>query len=102
MSDDTIVSAHAVSKSYSMGKRSVTVLRELSLDVARGEFVALRGASVAGKSTLLHLLGGLDTPDQGVIHFAGRNLAGVSGSELARLRNSKIGFVFQAYHLLPE
>src|SRR6185503_1574607 len=94
--DDPIVSAQAVSKSYSMGKRSLTVLRELSLHVARGEFIALRGASGAGKSTLLHLLGGLDTPDQGVIQFAGRNLAGVSGSDLARLRNSKIGFVFQA------
>src|ERR1051325_2646829 len=99
---DPLVSARAVSKSYSMGRRSLTVLRELSIDVGAGEFIALRGASGAGKSTLLHLLGGLDSPDRGEIQFAGRNLASVSASDLARLRNSKIGFVFQAYHLLPE
>src|SRR5262245_51347083 len=86
---EPLVSARGVSKSYAMGKRSLTVLRELNIDVARGEFVALRGASGAGKSTLLHLLGGLDTPDRGEIQFAGRNLAGVSQFELARLRNSK-------------
>ncbi len=99
---EPLVSARAVSKSYEMGKRSLSVLRELNFEVARGEFVALRGASGAGKSTLLHLLGGLDSPDQGEIWFAGQNLAGHSGSDLAHLRNSRIGFVFQAYHLLPE
>src|SRR6185436_11552206 len=85
-----------------MGKRSLTVLRDLSLDVMPGEFVALRGASGAGKSTLLHLLGGLDTPDEGEIWFAGQNLATFSPANLALLRNSRVGFVFQAYHLLPE
>jgi lipoprotein-releasing system ATP-binding protein len=99
---DALVSARAASKSYDMGKRSLTVLRDLSLDVMSGEFVALRGASGAGKSTLLHLLGGLDTPDKGEIWFAGKNLAGLSPAELAHLRNFKIGFIFQAYHLLPE
>ena len=85
-----------------MGKRSLTVLRAMDFSVARGEFVALRGASGAGKSTLLHLLGGLDAPDTGEIWFAGKNLSTLSANDLARLRNSKIGFVFQAYHLLPE
>lgn len=99
---EILVSARAVSKTYEMGKRSLAVLRELNFEVARGEFVALRGASGAGKSTLLHLLGGLDSPDAGEVHFAGQNLARLNGNDLARLRNSKIGFVFQAYHLLPE
>jgi ABC-type lipoprotein export system ATPase subunit len=99
---DALVSARAVSKTYEMGKRRLEVLRELNFSVARGEFIALRGASGAGKSTLLHLLGGLDLPDAGEIHFDGKNLAAFSANELAGLRNSKIGFVFQAFHLLPE
>jgi ABC-type lipoprotein export system ATPase subunit len=100
--NDPLVSAKAVTKSYAMGRRSLTVLRDLSFQVSRGGFVALRGASGAGKSTLLHLLGGLDAPDQGEIWFDGQNLARYPASDLAHLRNSKIGFVFQAYHLLPE
>ena len=99
---EPLVSARAASKTYSMGKRSLTVLREMNFSVMRGEFVALRGASGAGKSTLLHLLGGLDAPDTGEIWFAGKNLTTLSANELAALRNAKIGFVFQAYHLLPE
>jgi ABC-type lipoprotein export system ATPase subunit len=100
--NEPLTSAVSVSKSYAMGKRSLTVLRELNLTVLPGEFIALRGASGAGKSTLLHLLGGLDSPDQGEIWFAGRNLARLRGGDLAHLRNFKIGFVFQSYHLLPE
>ena len=99
---ELLVSAQSVSKTYAMGRRSLTVLRELSFNVARGEFVALRGASGAGKSTLLHLLGGLDSPDKGEIWFAGENLAKFSPSDLARLRRSRVGFVFQAFHLMPE
>jgi ABC-type lipoprotein export system ATPase subunit len=99
---EPLVSARTVSKTYSLGKRLLTVLRELDFSVARGEFIALRGASGAGKSTLLHLLGGLDSPDKGEIWFSGKNLTALSGAELAHLRNFKIGFVFQAYHLLPE
>jgi len=70
--------------------------------VARGEFLALRGASGAGKSTLLHLMGGLDAPSSGDILFAGQNLAGFSEGELTAFRSRRVGFVFQAYHLLPE
>ena len=99
---DALVSARAVSKTYDMGRRSLTVLREMNFSVSRGEFIARRGASGAGKSTLLHLLGGLDSPDAGEIWFAGKNLTTLSANELAGLRNSKIGFVFQSYHLLPE
>jgi ABC-type lipoprotein export system ATPase subunit len=99
---DLLVSAQAVSKTYAMGRRSLTVLRGLSFGVARGEFVALRGACGAGKSTLLHLLGGLDSPDTGEIWFAGQNLAKFSPAELATLRRTRVGFVFQAFHLMPE
>lgn len=91
-----------VHKSYQLGATSLDVLRGVCLTVARGEFIALRGASGAGKSTLLHLLGGLDLPNAGEIWFEERNLAGISMRELARMRNQRIGLIFQAYHLLPE
>ena len=97
-----LLSAKAVTKSYAMGKRTLEVLRSVSLDVARGEFLALRGASGAGKSTLLHLFGGLDSPNAGEIWFDGRNIAHLPELEVTTLRNRKIGFVFQAYYLLPE
>ena len=101
MSEPLLV-ARDLGRTYRIGRRSLEVLRGVDLFVNRGEFLALRGASGAGKSTLLHLLGGLDKPDAGEISFAGRNLAALGGGELARLRNSKVGFIFQAYHLLPE
>jgi lipoprotein-releasing system ATP-binding protein len=99
---DPIVDARNLHKRYELAARSLEVLRGVSLTVARGDFLALRGASGAGKSTLLHLLGGLDSPNAGEIWFAGTNLATLSGNALARLRNLKVGFIFQAYHLLPE
>ena len=99
---DPLLSARGLSKSYSMGRRTLEVLRGVDLDVARGEFLALRGASGAGKSTLLHLIGGLDSPNAGKISFNGQNLAAFSESELTHFRNRRVGFVFQAYHLLPE
>jgi ABC-type lipoprotein export system ATPase subunit len=68
----------------------------------RGEFVALRGSSGAGKSTLLHLLGGLDRPDSGGVHVCGTDLATLSTTALTEFRNRRVGFIFQAYHLLPE
>ncbi len=99
---EPLLSARAVHKTYMLGKRSLEVLRGVDVELQRGDFLALRGASGAGKSTLLYLLGGLDTPDQGEIRLAGRNLAGLSRWELARLRNKEVGFIFQAYYLLPE
>ena len=97
-----ILLAQALRKSYLMGKRNLEVLTGIDLAVARGEFLALRGASGAGKSTLLHLLGGLDLPNAGEILFDGKNLASLSPGALAQWRNRSVGFVFQAYHLLPE
>jgi ABC-type lipoprotein export system ATPase subunit len=100
--NEPLLSARGLSKSYVMGRRTLEVLRAVDLDVARGEFLALRGASGAGKSTLLHLIGGLDSPNTGEIFFDGQNLAAFSESELTPFRNRRVGFVFQAYHLLPE
>ncbi|HUS37738.1 MAG TPA: ABC transporter ATP-binding protein [Verrucomicrobiae bacterium] len=96
------VTARDLRRTYIMGKREVPVLRGVSIDVARGEFLALRGASGAGKSTLLHLLAGLDSPDGGEIRVAGTDLARMSQRELAHFRNEKVGLIFQAYHLLHE
>jgi predicted ABC-type transport system involved in lysophospholipase L1 biosynthesis ATPase subunit len=99
---EPMVSAARISKTYLLGKRSLEVLRGVDLELQRGDFVALRGASGAGKSTLLHLLGGLDTPTQGEICLRGVNLASLDRNALARLRNREVGFIFQAYYLLPE
>ena len=101
-SNSFLLDARGLVKTYLLGKRALEVLRGVDLSVARGDFLALRGASGAGKSTLLHLLGGLDLPNAGSIWFAGRDLAGSSETALVKFRSQKVGFVFQAYHLLPE
>src|SRR6059058_3924432 len=99
---ELLLEAKGIHKTYLLGKRSLEVLRGVDVELQRGDFLALRGASGAGKSTLLHLLGGLDAPNDGEVWLAGRNLAGLSSRELARLRNKEIGFIFQSYYLLPE
>ncbi len=80
----------------------VEILRGVNLEVARGDTLAIVGASGSGKSTLLHLIGSLDTPTQGEIYFEGRNIAKLSTAEKAYTRNRRVGFIFQAHHLLPE
>jgi ABC-type lipoprotein export system ATPase subunit len=99
---EALISGQGLRKTYSLGKRSLEVLRGVDVSLERGEFLALRGASGAGKSTLLHLLGGLDSPTKGEVLFQGQNLAELSRRELARMRNSHVGFIFQFYYLLPE
>ncbi len=99
---DLLLSAHGLTKTYVMGARSLEVLKGVDVDIKRGDFVALRGASGTGKSTLLHLIGGLDTPNAGEIVFRGQKLSGFSEGKLTHFRNRSVGFVFQAYHLLPE
>jgi ABC-type lipoprotein export system ATPase subunit len=94
--------AKGVRKTYLLGKRALEVLRGVDLELNRGDFLAMRGASGAGKSTLLYMLGGLDVPNQGEIRLRGRNLASLNRRELARLRTEEVGFIFQAYYLLPE
>ncbi len=105
MSDSTanaLLEARELHKKYDLGERALEVLRGVTLAVGKGDFLALRGASGAGKSTLLHLFGGLDSPNAGEVWFDGKNLTSLSNGELASFRNLKIGFIFQAYHLLPE
>jgi lipoprotein-releasing system ATP-binding protein len=97
-----ILIAKGIHKAYAIGDRRLEVLRGVDITVARGEFLALRGSSGAGKSTLLHLFGGLDLPDSGTIEVSGHSLTTMGGNDLARFRNQRIGFIFQAYHLLPE
>lgn len=103
MSDgDLLLSARELSKTYALGRRTVEVLRGVSLEIGRGDFVALRGASGAGKSTLLHLMGGLDEADSGEVIVAGRDLVKMTAAERSRFRNAQVGFIFQSYHLFPE
>ncbi|MEN6405442.1 MAG: ABC transporter ATP-binding protein [Thermoguttaceae bacterium] len=89
-------------KSYRKGAIEVPVLHGVSLDVHRGEFLAIVGQSGSGKSTLLHLLGTLDAPDRGEIHYAGRRIDNLPTKVRDALRNRQFGMIFQFYHLLPE
>jgi ABC-type lipoprotein export system ATPase subunit len=100
--NELLLSASGLEKTYFMGSRTLKVLRGVNLEIGRGDFVALRGASGTGKSTLLHLIGGLDTPNAGEILFHNEKLSAYSSRELTLFRNRRVGFVFQAYHLLPE
>ncbi len=92
----------ALEKEFAEGPAVVQVLRGVDLTVARGERIAIIGASGAGKTTLLQLLGGLDTPTRGTVTVVGRDLAKLSQTERGRIRNQAIGFVYQFHHLLPE
>ncbi len=84
------------------GKRKVTALEDIDLQVARGEMLSIAGPSGSGKSTLLNLIGGLDRPSAGEISIEGRRLGGLSDDELTRVRRDKIGFIFQFFNLLPS
>src|SRR3990172_3320281 len=97
--NNCILNCKDICKSYRMGASRLEVLRGIDLTVARGEFIAIKGASGSGKSTLLHILGALDTPDKGDVFFEGRNLADFSSRKINEFRNKKVGFVFQFYHL---
>jgi lipoprotein-releasing system ATP-binding protein len=97
-----LLAARGLSKAYRSGPRRIEVLRELDLAVLDGESVAIVGDSGVGKSTLLHLLGGLDRPDAGRLTFRDRDLLAGDAARLAEYRNRNVGFVFQFHHLLPE
>ena len=98
----SLVQAVAVRRSYAVETRTLDVLRGVDLSVAEGESLAITGMSGAGKSTLLHVLGGLDRPTSGQVLYRGRDLYALGDRERSAIRAQKIGFVFQAYHLLPE
>lgn len=97
-----IIKTENLIKTYNTGKVKTFALRGVSLEIPRGSFSCIIGPSGHGKSTLLHLIGGLDRPSEGHVFIDGTDITGLSNSELARLRASKIGFVFQFFNLLPN
>jgi lipoprotein-releasing system ATP-binding protein len=99
---ETLLEARDLRKTYPSGTRTLVVLESSSLDLRSGERLAIIGPSGVGKSTLLHLLGGLDRPDEGTLRFRGRDLRELDEAELASFRNRHVGMVFQFYHLLHE
>jgi lipoprotein-releasing system ATP-binding protein len=99
---DPILRAEQLAKTYRSGESDLTVFSGLELELRAGESVALVGESGVGKSTLLHLLGALDTPSDGEIYFEARALSKLSESELADYRNRKVGYIWQNHYLLPE
>jgi ABC-type lipoprotein export system ATPase subunit len=100
--NDAVLKASGVGKTYHLGGKPLTVLSDVDLTLRRGEFVALQGVSGSGKSTLLQLLGGLDAPSQGEIIFEGKPMHLQTPQAAAEFRGQHVGFVFQAYHLLPD
>lgn len=100
--DSPFLQVNDVHKSFILGNQTIGVLNGINLTLHRGEMLAMIGASGAGKSTFLHILGTLDRPTQGTVLYEGQDIFGLSETELAGFRNRRIGFVFQFHHLLPE
>nr|WP_010130528.1 lipoprotein-releasing ABC transporter ATP-binding protein LolD [Microbulbifer agarilyticus] len=100
--EEVVLACHQLSKSYRQGANALDVLRNVELQVPKGERLAIVGASGSGKSTLLNLLGGLDTPTSGEVWVGGKNLATLNANERGWLRNTSLGFVYQFHHLLNE
>lgn len=99
---DKVISLKNVYKSYPMGELNLPVLKDITLDIAAGEFVAVMGSSGSGKTTLLNILGCLDTLDDGDYQLVDEQVSAADSNTLARLRNQHIGFIFQSFHLLPR
>ncbi len=101
VSEEVVIKIDSLVKTYSLGKNEVQALKGVSLDIHKGEFLALTGASGSGKSTLLQMIGGLDKPTSGAIAIDNTELQHMSDRELSRFRNQTIGFVFQFFYLQP-
>jgi putative ABC transport system ATP-binding protein len=97
-----LIETHDLWKTYVMGSEEIHALRGLSIEIERGEYVAIMGPSGSGKSTLMNLIGCLDTPSQGSYLLNGKQVGQMNDNELARIRNEEIGFVFQTFNLLPR
>jgi putative ABC transport system ATP-binding protein len=100
--NETILELKDVWKTYSMGEVDVTALKNITVEIKRGDFVAIIGASGSGKSTMMNLMGCLDVPTKGRIFLKSRDITSMSESELAALRGKTIGFIFQQYNLIPS
>jgi putative ABC transport system ATP-binding protein len=97
-----LITTHDLWKTYVMGDEEIHALRGLSINIERGEYVAIMGPSGSGKSTLMNLIGCLDTPTKGSYQLNGKEVAAMTDDDLARIRNEEIGFVFQTFNLLPR
>ena len=102
MNKPLVIQCQNVSKHFSEGSLDVKVLTDVSLNVSKGEKIAILGASGSGKSTLLHILGGLDLPTQGKVFINGQDIAALSDQKRGLMRNQSLGFIYQFHHLLPE
>ena len=98
----SLIRLQNISRLYQMGSETIHALRDVSLEIERGEYVAIMGPSGSGKSTLMNLLGCLDTPSSGTYELNGTNVSEMDDNELAEIRNREIGFVFQTFNLLPR
>src|ERR1044072_4791523 len=98
----SIIHLQSIRKSYFIGKNELEVLKGISLDILKNEYVALMGPSGSGKSTLMNILGCLDTPSQGIYVLNGKDVSQMEDNSLAEVRNKEIGFVFQQFNLLPR
>ena len=102
MASSTLIEIQEIARQYTIGTETIHALKSVSLNINKGEFVALMGPSGSGKSTLMNILGCLDTPNKGAYILNGINVSDMSDDELAEVRNKEIGFVFQTFNLLPK
>lgn len=98
----SLIGLHKISRRYQMGAETIHALREVSLSIEPGEYVAIMGPSGSGKSTLMNLIGCLDTPTSGEYHLNGNEVSSMDDNQLADIRNKEIGFIFQTFNLLPR